>query len=79
MKNQLFGNAEQLRFSLNYNTMHYNLNIVISLGYRVKSKIVANFRRWTIERLKEYMIKGFAMEDGWLRDILLAEGLRREV
>ena len=37
----------------------YNLDMIISLGYRVKSRIATNFRRWATERLKEYMIKGF--------------------
>ena len=35
----------------------YNLDMIISLGYRIKSKIATNFRRWATERLKEYMIK----------------------
>ena len=39
----------------NYNTTHYNLDMIISLGYRVKSKIATNFRRWATERLKEYI------------------------
>lgn len=47
----------------NYNIIHYNLDMIISLGYRVKSKIATNFRRWATERLKEYMIKGFTMDD----------------
>lgn len=38
----------------NYNTIHYNLDMIISLGYRVKCKIATNFRRWATERLKEY-------------------------
>ena len=37
----------------NYNTIHYNLDMIISLGYRVKSKIATNFRRWATERLKK--------------------------
>ena len=53
----------------NYNTIHYNLDMIISLGYRVKSKIATNFRRWATERLKEYMIKGFAMDDERLKNI----------
>ena len=53
----------------NYNTIHYNLDMIISLGYRVKSKIATNFRRWTTERLKEYMIKGFAMDDERLKNL----------
>ncbi len=46
---------------------HYNLDMIISLGYRVKSKIATNFRRWATERLKEYMIKGFTMDDERLK------------
>ena len=41
--------------------MHYNLDMIISLEYRVKSKIVTRFRRWGTERLKEYMRKGFTI------------------
>ena len=52
-----------------YNTTHYNLDMIISLGYRVKSKIATNFRRWVTERLKEYMIKGFTMDDERLKNL----------
>lgn len=45
----------------------YNLDMIISLGYRVKSSIATNFRRWATERLKEYMIKGFTMDDDRLK------------
>lgn len=45
----------------------YNLDMIISLGYRIKSKIATNFRRWATERLKEYMIKGFTMDDERLK------------
>ena len=47
---------------------YYNLDMIISLGYRVKSKIATNFRRWATERLKEYMIKGFTMDDERLKN-----------
>ncbi len=40
----------------NYNIIHYNLDMIISLGYRVKSLIAVKFRRWAAEHLKEYMI-----------------------
>ena len=50
-----------------YNVAHYNLDMIISLGYRVKSKIATNFRRWATERIKEYMIKGFTMDDERLK------------
>ena len=49
--------------------MYYNLDLIISLGYRVKTKIVTNFRRWATERLKEYMIKGFTMDDQRLKEL----------
>ena len=45
----------------------YNLDMIISLGYRVKSGIATNFRRWATARLKEYMIKGFTMDDERLK------------
>lgn len=48
---------------------HYNLDMIISLGYRVKSLIATNFRRWATERLKEYMIKGFTMDDERLKKL----------
>lgn len=46
---------------------YYNLDMIISLGYRIKSKVATNFRRWAAERLKEYMIKGFTMDDERLK------------
>ena len=51
------------------NIPFYNLDMIISLGYRVKSKIATNFRRWATERLKEYMIKGFTMDDERLKNL----------
>lgn len=50
-----------------YNVVHYNLDMIISLGYRIKSSIATRFRRWATERLKEYMIKGFTMDDERLK------------
>ena len=46
---------------------YYNLDMIISLGYRIKSRIATRFRKWATERLKEYMIKGFAMDDERLK------------
>lgn len=46
---------------------YYNLDLIISLGYRIKSSIATKFRRWATERLKEYMIKGFTMDDERLK------------
>lgn len=53
----------------NYNTTYYNLDMIISLGYRIKSSIATNFRRWATERLREYIIKGFTMDDERLKQL----------
>lgn len=45
----------------------YNLDMIISLGYRVKSIVATHFRRWATERLKEYIIKGFTIDDERLK------------
>lgn len=47
----------------NYDTNHYNLDVIISVGYRVKSPRGTQFRIWATQRLKEYIIKGFALND----------------
>ena len=47
----------------NYNTAFYNLDLIISLGYRIKSHIATKFRIWATQRLKEYIIKGFVIDD----------------
>ena len=44
-----------------YNTTFYNLDMIIALGYRIKSVIATRFRQWATQRLKEYMIKGFTL------------------
>ena len=46
---------------------HYNLDMIISLGYRIKSMIATRFRQWATKRLKEYMIKGFTIDDERLK------------
>lgn len=53
--------------SVERNVKFYNLDMIISLGYRIKSKVATNFRKWATERLKEYMIKGFTMDDERLK------------
>jgi len=50
-----------------YDTNHYNLDVIISVGYRVKSQRGTQFRIWATQRLREYMIKGFAMDDERLK------------
>jgi len=54
-----FGNSEFAKKPTNY----YNLDIIISVGYRVKSLQGTKFRQWVTARLKEYIIKGFTMND----------------
>ncbi|MFH1429270.1 MAG: virulence RhuM family protein [Candidatus Margulisiibacteriota bacterium] len=46
-----------------YETGHYNLDVIISVGYRVKSRQGTQFRIWATQRLKEYIVKGFALND----------------
>jgi hypothetical protein len=51
----------------NYKTKFYNLDVIISVGYRVKSHRGTQFRIWATQRLKEYIIKGFTMNDELLK------------
>jgi hypothetical protein len=51
-----------------YNTNFYNLDAIISVGYRVNSKQATRFRMWASSVLKEYLIKGFAMDDQRLKN-----------
>lgn len=51
-----------------YNVRHYNLDVIISLGYRVKSHRGTQFRIWATQRLREYLIKGFTMNDELLKN-----------
>jgi len=46
---------------------HYNLDMIISLGYRINSKVATKFRQWATERLKEYIVKGFTLDDERLK------------
>jgi len=52
-----------------YETAFYNLDLIISLGYRIKSRIATQFRIWATQRLKEYIIKGFTMDDERLKNV----------
>ena len=49
------------------NIDHYNLDMIIALGYRIQSRIAMRFRRWATQRLHEYIQKGFAMDDERLK------------
>ena len=52
-----------------YNVDYYNLDVIISVGYRVKSKRGTQFRIWATGILKEYMRKGFALDDDRLKNL----------
>lgn len=51
------------------NIEHYNLDVIISVGYRVKSQQGVHFRQWATARLKEYIIKGFTLDDDRLKNL----------
>ena len=51
----------------NYNVNYYNLDMIVAVGFRVRSNVGTNFRRWANERLTEYIIKGFTMNDDLLK------------
>ncbi len=47
---------------------HYNLDVIISVGYRVRSHVGTRFRQWATQRLREYIIKGFTLDDARLKE-----------
>jgi len=51
-----------------YNVEHFNLDAIISVGYRVNSIVGTHFRKWATERLREYIVKGFTMDDKRLKE-----------
>ena len=51
-----------------YNVKHYNLDMIVAIGYRVRSNIGTNFRKWATNTLKEYMTKGFVLNDNILKE-----------
>jgi len=54
--------------SKSYRTKFYNLDMILAIGYRVRSHRGTQFRRWATERLREYLIKGFVLDDERLKD-----------
>lgn len=52
-----------------YRVEHFNLDVIISVGYRVKSQQGTQFRIWATQRLREYLVKGFAMDDDRLKNL----------
>lgn len=61
---QIEGNREVSR-----EQVYYNLDMIISLGYRVKSLVATQFRRWATELIKEYLKKGYALDDNRLKEL----------
>lgn len=57
----------QVKRQVKRNAKHYNLDVIISVGYRVKSLIGTKFRIWATKRLNEYIVKGFTMNDDLLK------------
>ena len=57
--------AREVRRQLAY----YNLDIIISVGYRIKSIIATHFRQWATQRLREYIVKGFVLDDDRLKNL----------
>ena len=53
----------------NYKVNYFNLDVIISVGYRVKSVQGTRFRQWATQRLKEYIVKGFTMDDERLKNL----------
>lgn len=47
----------------------YNLDMIISVGYRIKSHVATRFRQWATQRLREYIVKGFTMDDERLKEV----------
>jgi hypothetical protein len=54
--------------SKNYDVEHYNLDVIIALGFKVRSRSGVQFRKWAKQILKEYIVKGFAMDDERLKN-----------
>lgn len=52
----------------NYQTKHYNLDAVISVGYRIKSHVATKFRQWATQQLREFIVKGFVLDDERLKN-----------
>lgn len=59
-----FGNSEFAKKP----TLYYNLDVIISVGYRVKSHVGTHFRIWATQRLRDYIIKGFILDDERLKE-----------
>jgi len=52
----------------NYRTKFYNLDMIISVGYRIKSTVATRFRQWATQHIREYIVKGFVLDDERLKN-----------
>jgi len=52
----------------NYRTKFYSRDMILSVGYRIKSHVATRFRQWATQRLREYIVKGFVLDDGRLKN-----------
>ena len=68
IKDYLIVRQEGIR-QVRRNVRHYNLEAIVAVGYRVKSHRGTQFRRWATERLNEYLVKGFTMDDERLKEV----------
>ena len=68
IKDYLIVRQEGIR-QVRRNVRHYNLKAIAAVGYRVKSHRGTQFRRWATERLNEYLVKGFTMDDERLKEV----------
>ena len=68
IKDYLIVRQEGIR-QVRRNVRHYNLKAIVAVGYRVKSHRGTQFRRWATERLNEYLVKGFTMDDERLKEV----------
>ena len=53
---------------VNRNIEYYNLDVIISVGYRIKSAVATRFRKWATQHIKEYIVKGFMLDDERLKN-----------
>jgi hypothetical protein len=61
----------------NYRVAYYNLDAILAVGYRVRSPRGTQFRRWATERFREYLVKGFTLDDERLKNPPVAGSFRR--
>jgi hypothetical protein len=57
-----------------YEVAHYSLDMVLALGFRVRSPVGVRFRRWANDKLKEFIVKGFVLDDARLKTFAPASG-----